>query len=171
VEASDAGDEAGLAGIEPGQLHGPFNGVGAVGDEEAVLEVARGQLTQQAGERPPQRVEQLLRAERHPLELRLHRPHDLGMVDPGRVDPVAAEAVDEPPAGDVLEVAALARPLDRGVFAALRHRLAILEEAAVVVVTEVVDGLADDLPPLVVVELVRVDDAQPTAALVDELLA
>ena len=73
----------------------PSIGVGAVVDEEAVLQVAGRQLAQQLREGAAQRVEQLLRAERHALELRLHRAHDLRVVDAGRVDAVPAEAVDE----------------------------------------------------------------------------
>ena len=108
--------------------------------------------------------------ERHALELRLHRAHDLRVVDARRVDAVAAQAVDEAAAGDVLEVRAAAAPLDGRELAALGHRLAVLEVALVVVEAEVVEGVGHDLAPLVVVQLVGVDDREPAAALVDELL-
>ncbi len=170
VEPAHAGDEARLAGIEARELHRPFDRVGAVRDEEALLEVAGGQLAQKLGERAAQRIEQLLRGERHALELRLHRPHDLGMVDPRRVDAVAAETVDVAAPGHVLEIAALPAPLDGRELAALGHRLPVLEVALVVVPAEVVEGLGHHLAALVLVELVRVDDAEPALRLLDELL-
>ena len=170
VEAADAGDEAALARVEAGQLHGAFDGVGAVADEEAVLQVAGGQLAQELGQGAPQGIEQLLGRQGHALELRLHRPHDLRVVDARGVDPVAAQAVDVLPARDVLEVAALAAPLDGGELSALGHGLSVLEVTAVVVGAEVLEGVRDDLAPLVVVELVGVDDGEPPAALLDDLL-
>ena len=103
MEPAHAGDEAGLARVQARELHRALHGVGPVVDEEAVLQVAGRQLPQKLREGAAQGVEQLLRAERHALELRLHRAHDLGVPDAGGVDAVPAEAVDEAPAGDVLE--------------------------------------------------------------------
>jgi hypothetical protein len=60
MEAADARDEAGLAGIEPGQLHGSFDRVGAVADEERLLEVSGCELPEQLRERAAQRIEQFL---------------------------------------------------------------------------------------------------------------
>src|SRR6185436_15570380 len=111
--------EAGLARVQTRQLHRAFDRVRAVADEEAALQVAGRQLADQLGERAAQRVEQLLRGERHALELRLHGAHDLGMSDACRVDAVPAQAVDELPACDVLEERSLAAPLDRGGIASL----------------------------------------------------
>jgi len=170
VEAAHARDEAGLARVEPGELHRPLDGVGPVGDEEAHLEVAGGQLPEELGEGPPQGIEELLGGEGHPLELRLDRPHDLRVVDPRRIDPVAPQAVDEAATREVLELGAPAAPLDGRELPPLGHGLAVLQVALVVVEPEVVEGIGDDLPALVFVELVGVDDPQPAAALLDELL-
>src|SRR5262249_35867777 len=136
VEPADAGDEAGPARVEARQLHGALHGVGSVADEEALLQVARRELAEEGGQGTAQRVEQLLRRERHAFELRLHGAHDLRMVDAGRVDAVSAEAIDEAAPGDVLEMRAAAVPLDGRVLAALRDGLAIFEIAAVAVEAE-----------------------------------
>ena len=72
--------------------------------KKRVLEVARRDLAEQLRERAAQRVEQLLRGERHALELSMHRLDDLGVADARGVDAVAAQAVDEPAARDVVEV-------------------------------------------------------------------
>jgi hypothetical protein len=170
VEPAHAGDEAALARVEPGQLHRPLDGVGAVADEEAVLEVAGSELSQELGKGSPQGIEELLRGQRHALELRLHRPHDFRVVDARGVDAVPAQAVDEAPSGDVLEVASPPAPLHGRELAALGDGLPVLEVAPVVVGAEVLDGLRDDPPPLVVVELVRVDEGEPAPALLDDLL-
>ena len=60
VEAAQRADEVGLARVEARELDRALDGVGAVVDEEGVLEVARRDLAEQLGERAAQRVEQLL---------------------------------------------------------------------------------------------------------------
>ncbi len=170
VETAQRADEVGLAGVEAGELDRAFDGVGAVVDEEGVLQVARGDLAQQLRQGAAQRVEQLLARERHALELVGDGPHDLGVPDAGAVDAVAAEAVDVGAAREVLERRALADPLERGVLPHLDDGLAVLEVAAVVIELEVVDRVLLDLVLLLGRQLGRRDDVEPALGFPDELL-
>src|SRR5204863_65609 len=59
VEAPDRRDETRLLGVQAGQLHRPLPRVGAVVDEEALLEISRGDLPQALGEPAAGLVEDL----------------------------------------------------------------------------------------------------------------
>src|SRR5262249_52349159 len=132
VEAAQRADEVRLAREDARQLDRALDGVGAVVDEEGVLEVARSDLAEELRERTAERVGQLLARERHPRELVGDGLDDLGMPDSRAVDAVAAEAVDVGAALEVLERRALPGPLERRVVPHLDHRLAVLEVASVV---------------------------------------
>src|SRR3989442_933670 len=106
VEPANRGDESGFLGVEAGQLHGPLDRVGAVIDEEAFLEISRGDLPQELGQSAAQRIEQLLARERHPIELVPDRLDNLRVPHPGAVDSEAAQAVDVLPTHDVFDVGA-----------------------------------------------------------------
>src|SRR5206468_10383156 len=67
------------------------------------------------------------------------------------------------------EVRPLAAPLDGRKLSSLGDGLAVLQVALVVVEAEVVHGVGHDLAPLVLVQLVGVDDGEPAAALRDDL--
>ena len=65
VESAQRADEVGLAGEDPRELDRALHGVGAVVDEEGVLQVSRRDLAEQLRQRAAQRVQQLLARERH----------------------------------------------------------------------------------------------------------
>ena len=125
-------------------LERAFDGVGAVADEEAFLQITGRQFAEQLGKEAAKRVEQLLRGERHSPELGFNGLDDLGMPDAHVVNAEATEAVDELPAHDVLDDRTLAGPFDgRDVFS-FRDGFPVLEEAAVKVVVEVLQRVLDD---------------------------
>ena len=130
VETAQRADEVGLSGEHPRQLDRAFHGVGAVVDEEGILQISRRDFAEELRERAAERVQELLARERHAAELIHDRLDDLGMPDPGAVDAVAAEAIDVGAAGEILERRAFAGPLERRILAHLDHRLAVLEVAA-----------------------------------------
>ena len=159
-----------LPGEDPRELDRALDGVGAVVDEEGVLEVSRRDLAEELRERAAQRVQELLARERHALELVGDGLDDFGMPDAGAVDAVAAEAVDVGAAREVLERRALAGPLEGRVVAQLDHGLAVLEVAAVVVGVEVIDRVGLDPGLLLRRELRRGDDVEPALGFLDQLL-
>src|SRR5882724_967169 len=131
VEPADRRDESGLLGIKARQLHRPFDGVGAIVNEEALLQIAGRDLAQDLREGAAQRVEQLLAGEGHILELLTHRLDDLRVPDAGAVNPETSETVDIFPPHDVFDVDPVSGPLDRGVLLRFGHRLSVLEDAGV----------------------------------------
>ena len=144
VEAAERRDEGVPLGVEPGELDRALDGVGAVVDEERVLEVARRHLGEHLRQRGPPGLQQLLAVERHAPELVGDGLDDLGMVDPGAEDAVAAQAVDVLATQEIVEDGALAAPLEGGELAGLGDGLAVGDEAAVVVPLVAVDRLGDE---------------------------
>src|SRR5262249_6009802 len=126
VKTPERGDEIGFSGVEARELDRALDRVGAVVDEEGILEIPGSDLSQELRERPAQGIEQLLTRERHPRELVGDRFHDLGMPDAGAVDSVSAETVDEAPPQDVLEDRTLTLPLERRTVPHLDDRFAVV---------------------------------------------
>src|SRR5204863_3742037 len=139
-------------------------------DEEALLEISRGDLPQELGERAAQRVEQLLTRQRHAIELVAHRLDDLRVADAGAVDAEPAETVDVLPAGDVLEHRPLAGPFDGGELLRLGDRLAVGQESRVEVGGEGLHRLLDDPALLRGGEAIPLgDQVEPAARFGDDL--
>ena len=131
-------------GVEAGELDRALDRVGAVVDEERVLQIARGDLGEHPGERRPPWLEQLLAVERHALELVGHRLHDPRVIDAGAEDAVSTQAVDVLAAEQVVEYGALPRPFERGELAGLGDGLPVGDEAPVVVLLVALDRLGDE---------------------------
>jgi hypothetical protein len=169
VEAAERADEVGLPREEASELDGALHRVGAVVDEEGVLQVAGRDLPEKLRERSPQGVQQFLAREGHARELVGDRPNDLRVANAGAVDAVPAEAVDVRPARKVPERRALADPLEGGVVPHLDDGLAILEVSAVVVEVEVIDRIGLDLS-FCSGRQSGADDVEPALGFPDQLL-
>ena len=165
MEATQRGDERIPLGVEPGELDGTLDGVGAVVDEEGVLQVARRDHGEQLGQCGAPGLQQLLAVERHPPHLVGHRFDDLRVVDSRAEDAVPAEAVDILPAQQVLEEGAAAGPFDRGELPRLRDRLAIGDEPTVDVPLVRLHRLADERLLLLERHLAAGDEVEVPAGL------
>jgi hypothetical protein len=121
-----------------------FDGIGAVADEETLLQIARGQFAEKFRQETAQRVEQFLRRKRHALELRFDGGDDLGVTDAHVVNAKPAQAVDELPAHDVFDDRTLAGPFDGGEILGFGDRFAVMKETAVEVVVKVLQRVGND---------------------------
>jgi hypothetical protein len=164
VKPAEGGNEEIPPGVEPGELDGSFDGVGAVVDEEGVREVARGDHRQQPGQPGPPRLQQLLAVERHPLHLAGDGVQDPRVIHPGAEDPVAAETVDVLPPEQVAQDRAAARPLQGRELPGLGHGLPVPDEAAVDVPLVRLDRLRDEGVLLIEGQLPPLDQLEVTPA-------
>jgi hypothetical protein len=93
--------------------------------------LARRHRGKQPRERRAPRLEQFLAVERHAAHLILNRFDDARVIDARAEDAVAAEAIDVFPPEQILQLRAVAGPLERRELARLRDGFAIGNEAAV----------------------------------------
>ena len=88
-------DDAFFAGVKFGQLERALDRLGAAVGKETLLDVARGDVGDDAAELRAQRVEHFLRILRRAVELGFDRLDDFRVTQPVAVEPEAAEHVDE----------------------------------------------------------------------------
>src|SRR5262245_44046328 len=139
MKSTQRADEVGSAGVKPGQLQRPLNGVGSVVDEETVLQITWSNLTQQFCQGASQGIEQFLAGERHALKLVGYRLDHLRMLNAGAINTVPTQAVNESSSQDILKITTLTDPFQGRFFPHFDHRLAIVQITAVIIKREILD--------------------------------
>src|SRR5829696_7216239 len=139
MESPQGRDKSVAPGVQASQLDGPFDGIGAIVDEEGVLQLARGDGGQNLAQRCAPRLQQLLTVERHTLDLVGNRLDDLGVIDTGAEDAKASQAIDVLPTEQIAQHGALSGPFDGRELARFSDRFAIGYESTVVVLLVAID--------------------------------
>ncbi len=173
VEGTDRGDVPASARCDTGQFQSHLNSLGTAVGEEALLQIAGGDVCHGLCEISAKRIQQLLRVQGLMVELGSHDLHDLGIAVAAGVDAEAAQAVDELLVVETVDVGALVIPLeDRAVLGIGGDRLAILQPARGDVVVEVVQRVADHLLLFVLRDVLRVlaDETDDLVEIADDLL-
>ena len=114
--------------------------------EEALLQIAGGDVSHGFCKISAERVQQLLRVQRLMVQLLAYNFHDFGISVAAGVDAEAAQTVDEFFIVQSVNVSALIIPLQNStVLGIRRHRFAVFEPARRNIVVEIVERIADHL--------------------------
>ncbi len=138
MKCSDPDNKRGFARIKLGNFDRRFIRFCPTGGKPAVFQIARGDRGEQLRQNAAQRIDQLLRGHRRPIQLRPYRGNDI-RVAPAQVHHTeAAQKIQVLTTKHILEDRAGARPFHGGPVTRLRHRLAVFQPVAVIVFGEVI---------------------------------